>query len=560
MLMWGPTAITHGGKRQRLLRGLCVLVLALCAAAGASTPTGLPVDLLSTGRLYVAETGRFPTDLAEVPAWEASLRPARRVSLTGGAYWLVTEVAPPAAARGQTLVFNPSGTLIDRIEVRQYSGGGGVQRALSGYRADHAYSLHYGVDLRMPRTGPALLVARFESPYYASAPRFTLEAPASYRLLVRRENTLIFLALGALLTLGVYNLFLYSITRDPAQAFYAAYVLTYAVAWALTFHVFADLFGLHDLRLHYVGFFLLPVLNTLFYLRFLDLEQHFPGLARLSRVNLWLPLLLLPACFVALPAAHLLATGVISVWLLIALVCGVATWRRGYAPARYFVLAFLALLVPAGLILPGNAGLLPDVAANTELLTLLGGTLDGLLLAFALADRIRVLQQERGLALQAATDALRLAQTDALTGIGNRYAFDRHVAALVTGPEPHVFMLLDLDGFKRLNDEEGHERGDGLLRDFAASLRAMEDGQTRVYRLGGDEFGVLAPAAQAPALRAALSRLRDSLRTWGYDGVDFSAGSASTADHPVPADLCRQADRQMYRDKQAKPPARLRRA
>lgn len=60
-------------------------------------------------------------------------------------------------------------------------------------------------------------------------------------------------------------------------------------------------------------------------------------------------------------------------------------------------------------------------------------------------------------------------------------------------------MLLDLDGFRRLNDQYGHGRG-ALLRDFSAARRALEDEGSRVYRLGGDEFGVLAPAARAPAL------------------------------------------------------------
>ncbi|MFD1731524.1 7TM diverse intracellular signaling domain-containing protein [Deinococcus malanensis] len=79
-----------------------------------------------------------------------------------------------------------------------------------------------------------------------------------------------------MLALTFYNLFIFAGTRNRSFFYYAAYTLTYCVAWAFTFHVPADVFGFYDLRWHYVGFFLLPVLNTLFYLHFLKLDQRLP--------------------------------------------------------------------------------------------------------------------------------------------------------------------------------------------------------------------------------------------------------------------------------------------
>ncbi|HMO12458.1 MAG TPA: diguanylate cyclase, partial [Actinotalea sp.] len=93
--------------------------------------------------------------------------------------------------------------------------------------------------------------------------------------------------------------------------------------------------------------------------------------------------------------------------------------------------------------------------------------------------------------------ALRLAQTDSLTGLANRpVAFDRLAHALSRakrGNELVSVLFLDLDGFKTLNDRSGHEAGDELLRRVADELRdGVREGDS-VARLGGDEFLVLAP-------------------------------------------------------------------
>jgi hypothetical protein len=118
-----------------------------------------------------------------------------------------------------------------------------------------------------------------------------------------------------------------------------------------------------------VPFFLLPVLSTLFYTSFLRLQDYAPRLYRYSRINLILPLLTLPSCFFALSYAHTIATIVITIWMTLALISGIVVWRRGYYPARFFVLGFVALMVPGLLILPANVGLIPAVVSNAQLFT-----------------------------------------------------------------------------------------------------------------------------------------------------------------------------------------------
>jgi diguanylate cyclase (GGDEF)-like protein len=111
----------------------------------------------------------------------------------------------------------------------------------------------------------------------------------------------------------------------------------------------------------------------------------------------------------------------------------------------------------------------------------------------------------------------RLALTDSLTGIGNRHAFEIRAPALlekVCDGEPRpVLLLMDLDGFKGINDSQGHAAGDQLLVDVANAARGCLADPDLFWRIGGDEFVALLigpAAARAPlvadAIRAAVKR------------------------------------------------------
>ncbi|GJI98971.1 hypothetical protein RugamoR57_56890 [Duganella caerulea] len=387
-----------------LTRGLWVVLLAMLAwwqlppAAAASAET-LPaaisvntasIDLMTTGKLYLDEGQPFPVDAAGLPKLLARLKPATKVDLLGGSYWLYAELRNDS--HQPAWVIDPNDTLIDMVDIQVFGPDGSARQMLTGYRQPHSYLLHYGKDVDLQPGQRYQVLIRFASPYYARTPVMSVLPRTTYQQLVARENVLIIGSIGALLALTVFNFFIYSITRDNSSLYYSLYVLCYAIAWGMTFHMTADLFGWHNLQWHYVPFFLLPVLSTMFYTNFLRLEEHSPLLYKLSRINIVLPLLTLPSCFFYLSYAHTIATIVISIWMTMALTSGIVVWRRGYYPARFFVLGFVALMVPGLLILPANVGLIPAMVPNAQLFTLLGGTLDGVLLAFALADQIRLLR------------------------------------------------------------------------------------------------------------------------------------------------------------------------
>ena len=538
---------------QVLLAALLLAILlpvsaAYAASAANATSIVSGADLmLGAGRIYQAgaQDHAFPRTQADIAQWEQQRTAVPRVNLFGGAYWLVAEVRNDSALEDWVLA--PGSVLFDHALIQIYSSDGSVQQLVSGYRADYEYALHYGKRLRLAPGATATIVERIDSPFYQAPPSLRLYPEAEYRHLTTLENTLILGSLGALGALAVFNLFVHLMKPDRATLFYALYLFMYLLAWAQEFHLPAHLLGWHDLRWLYVPFFLLAVPHTAFYVEFLQLRQHFSLLAKISRINYVLPLLLLPVNLLALPYAPMLATLTISIWLSLALVCGIASLRAGMRQARYFVLASCALMVPATIILPSNFGLMAPPVGNPELLTLLGGTLDALLLAFALAHKLRLLVQEK-------ERSIILARTDHLTGIANRHAFDeqlalRYAAARVDGKVKGAglaLLLIDLDGLKAVNDRDGHARGDALLREFARGLNALQHEQTAVFRLGGDEFTILAPAHNVATLLAALQKLEAVLRQRGYPQAGASVGWANAAESVSAEAMVALADQRMY--------------
>ncbi len=90
-----------------------------------------------------------------------------------------------------------------------------------------------------------------------------------------------------------------------------------------------------------------------------------------------------------------------------------------------------------------------------------------------------------------------LAFTDPLTGLGNHRRFfdkvDRLISDRADDPAPFTVGILDLDGFKPINDLFGHKAGDDILVQVAMRLRAAMDGHSTVTRIGADEFAFLCP-------------------------------------------------------------------
>jgi diguanylate cyclase (GGDEF)-like protein len=140
------------------------------------------------------------------------------------------------------------------------------------------------------------------------------------------------------------------------------------------------------------------------------------------------------------------------------------------------------------------------------------------------------------------------AATDPLTGLGHHATFHQSLAAAHRRPSTAV-AVCDVDGFKRVNDSFGHQKGDEVLKAVAAALgSALRRGDT-LFRIGGDEFAaLLAVAGPAEALEAG-HRLRAAVEAAGL-GVTVSVGVAVPREDEPDGAVVARADRALYRVKE----------
>jgi diguanylate cyclase (GGDEF)-like protein len=144
------------------------------------------------------------------------------------------------------------------------------------------------------------------------------------------------------------------------------------------------------------------------------------------------------------------------------------------------------------------------------------------------------------------------ALTDALTGLRNRRALVADLAAQCPAPgEPPVLLaLFDLDGFKAYNDTFGHPAGDALLARLGGRLAAAVGDAGVAYRMGGDEFCVLAPVRDEDPAAVVLRAARALADEGDGYAIGASHGSAVLpADGSTPAAALRRADQRMYAHK-----------
>src|SRR5439155_9421333 len=147
-------------------------------------------------------------------------------------------------------------------------------------------------------------------------------------------------------------------------------------------------------------------------------------------------------------------------------------------------------------------------------------------------------------------EAMRLALTDPLTGLGNHGHFherlERGLEEAKSSGFPLSVCLLDVDGFKSVNDRFGHPTGDQVLISLAQLLR--QDGEA--FRLGGDEFALLLPGVEPQAASVMADAIRARVaeaRSRHGEPVEVSIGIAAYPQHAVDqSELVRVADSALY--------------
>lgn len=195
-------------------------------------------------------------------------------------------------------------------------------------------------------------------------------------------------------------------------------------------------------------------------------------------------------------------------------------WLLGYA------LAFggVTMVTGFGHLDPGQR---IDLATNVVIGSFIGWV-GGVLL-----ERLRARTLEQQIELRRLNHELRVrSTTDALTGLANRRQLEsdlRSLSAVRPGAGSScAFIMLDLDRFKRLNDELGHAAGDDALRTVAGELQRIVRGRDMIYRYGGEEFLVIMPDATYESATAAAERIRSAIADVGARMASGNAGITLT--------------------------------
>jgi diguanylate cyclase len=160
--------------------------------------------------------------------------------------------------------------------------------------------------------------------------------------------------------------------------------------------------------------------------------------------------------------------------------------------------------------------------------------------------------------------ARRDAEHDHLTGLPNRRAFEieleRQHAEAIASSEPLSLAFCDVDHFKRINDEHGHEAGDRVLKLIAQVLARSSNDNCHVSRHGGEEFALLFRGLTPREAKIRLDAAREDLAgrrllnretNEPFGQITFSAGIASVATRTDPREALKAADDALYRAKQA---------
>jgi diguanylate cyclase (GGDEF)-like protein len=585
----------------RLLQGMLALLLAAAVqAAPLRVDNSAETYRLSGSATYFHDVpGRLGLDEVRERARDNQFAPLpgerSNFGYVDGAMWF--RFALESAAPGnEPWLLSIEYPLLDHVTLYRIGPDGDVTSRDSGDRT--AFSTR-DLDLRylnflveVPAGAPTVFYLRAQSQSSMQVP-LVLAKPERYLERLLPSTLGLGLYYGVLVGLLLYNLILWVSVGDRNFLWYVLYVGTLGIL----------LLCLNGLAFEYFwptqpdwGNLAVPVFIAFsnlcmlqFSRSFLDLHRHAPRADRLVKV------FMIAAALPLAGAIVLPYRGVVQYQTLLALliapiifVAGALCLRK-YAPARHFLVAWSALLIGVVVYAAVSLGVLPKTPF-TEYSMQLGSAAEMILLSFALAYRINVLKAEneriqddaRGhlearvrartaeldATLQRLEDANKRLQDfsrrDGLTGVYNRRHLDDAVVALLQHArersEPLSLLMIDVDHFKKINDDHGHVAGDDCLRAIAQGLDKLARGAGgTLARYGGEEFALLLPNLRQGQAEEFAERVRQAVASQavhcesGRIDATVSIGLYSVpAGYPcTAAEMLRNADAALYAAKRA---------
>ncbi len=338
---------------------------------------------------------------------------------------------------------------------------------------------------------------------------FTLWEAGVFEQNVPRESLLFGLYYGALASLLVIALILTVVLRERSYFYYACFLASTLLMWSLlnglSFQylwpsaVFLQNEGFH------IAFLAFSFFAFQFSREFLRTAQHMPLINKLISV---LQVVMVIGILLRFAGVYGLVLNIAYAALFSTALLPALGWlasRRGMHQARWYTVAWL---VYASTLIVSALSAYSSVFSwgmYSLLYTQLGSLVEAGLLLCAIGGRILFMDRDR-------RNAIDLAHTDPLTGIGNRRMLVEHFDAVRGRFTPHsqpIFVILiDLDHFKSINDVYGHEAGDRVLQDVARMLQRFSRSDDACIRYGGDEFLMVVTAKDMAAAYQIAERIR----------------------------------------------------
>jgi diguanylate cyclase len=481
-------------------------------------------------------------------------------------------------------------SIIDRMDLYLVREGGEIEQYQAGDAVlfDSRGRTHQNINFRfdLQRGEQADLYLRVETTGAVQMP-LVLWTNEAFSASDHQGRFVFGLYYGLLLCMAIFNLLIFMSTRDANYLWYVSYIVSFGLLQftlnGLSFeHLWPEYPWWNNRAISF--FIAMGMFSILGFSRsFLQFRENVPWLNRIVvAIMAFFPFMALAAVvYPSYSPVIRITTFVATVSVLFILAGGLITLYQGFKPARYFMIAWSALLAGIMLYTLKTFGLLP-VNFMTEYAVQIGSAFEAILLSLAMAARLRLLTlenqriqvemnlrleqrvSERTSELEVANQKLEaLSSTDSLTGLYNRRFFDERLDQEVgrtSRSGPLSLLMIDVDLFKPLNDTHGHLAGDACLRRIAL---VIADGVSRkpdvVTRYGGEEFAVILPDTGSEGACNRAETIRQSIAedlnfSWGDEAlkVTVSIGVATVASggRITADDMIGAADKALYEAKQ----------
>lgn len=489
-------SIQAKSRQALLLLGLFLLIPIETLALPAISTDGLTY-------LYLPEVVEFSTQLPDVTFavmedtdFHTLPRDQHNVVTRQQAIWLRFNLDNRTSTQGFTWLLHPESTQLDNLVVYVRDQGGQWQQTnLSDQRGFDQRPLPYRKLAFAHTTAAGSQTDVYVQMFYEKSDTLTAAVHLWDKQLfenhARQENLAFGVYYGVMLTLILITLLFTAVLREESFFHYALFLLTSTLMWAILNGFAYQYLWPGNTFLHNEGYHLVFLLFSVAALQFSKVFLHtrdlLPVIHRLFSAAQWLALI---ATVIRLSGVYRPAMELSIFSLALLALLPFATWqayRRGVDQVRWYAIAWI--VYGGGLLFSMVNNLtdwLPQVPTTDVFQA--ASLIQAMVLTLAMGERLLRLDQDR-------LRAIELANQDPLTGLGNRRLLAQEFEAMRLkfhrNGIPVYLILLDVDHFKVINDEHGHDAGDHVICDMANLLRRMSRADDICVRFGGEEFALL---------------------------------------------------------------------